>query len=39
VVARTLRTLRSRDVVRTRRQAIVVVRPDVLRSLGGPPEG
>jgi CRP-like cAMP-binding protein len=39
VVARTLRTLRSRDVVRTRRQVIVVVRPDVLRSLGGPSEG
>lgn len=33
VVARTLRTLRSRDIVRTRRQRIVVVRPDVLRSL------
>jgi CRP-like cAMP-binding protein len=35
VVARTLRTLRSRDVVRTRRQQITVVRPEVLRSLCG----
>jgi CRP/FNR family cyclic AMP-dependent transcriptional regulator len=37
VVARTLRTLRARDIVRTRRQAIVVMRPEVLRSLCQPP--
>jgi CRP/FNR family transcriptional regulator, cyclic AMP receptor protein len=33
VVARALRALRERDIVRTQRQRIVVVRPDVLRSL------
>jgi CRP/FNR family cyclic AMP-dependent transcriptional regulator len=33
MAARTLRTLRERDIVRTNRQRIVVVRPDVLRSL------
>jgi CRP/FNR family transcriptional regulator, cyclic AMP receptor protein len=33
VVARTLRVLRERNVVVTKRRKIVVVRPDVLRSL------
>ena len=33
VVARTLRTLRERDIVRTERQRIVVLKPAVLRSL------
>ncbi|WP_406074725.1 Crp/Fnr family transcriptional regulator [Micromonospora sp. NBC_01638] len=33
MAARTLRALRERDVLRTSRQRIVVVRPDVLRSL------
>ncbi|GIJ48977.1 Crp/Fnr family transcriptional regulator [Virgisporangium aliadipatigenens] len=33
VVARTLRTLRERDIVRTERQRIVVLKPTVLKSL------
>lgn len=33
MAARTLRALRERDVLRTSRQRIVVVRPEVLRSL------
>ncbi|SCG67980.1 Crp/Fnr family transcriptional regulator [Micromonospora coxensis] len=35
VVARTLRVLRQRDVLLTRRRQIVVVQPDLLRSLAG----
>lgn len=34
VVARVMRTLRARDVVRTSRRRVVVIQPDVLRSLG-----
>lgn len=34
-VARAMRTLRERDVVRTRRRGVMIVRPDVLHSLHG----
>lgn len=38
-VTRTLRVLRTREVVVTRRRHLVVLRPEVLRRIGGAPAG